>query len=117
MAVVSESMDSNVFGICETNDFSSYRLCNSIRCSQEDTDFFQLTLISILPCDPAVRVFLADAELRTQLNITVSKTTNNIPFLDPAMGSLNIRFERTSDMTAIGLGVSQNGTRGKPEWD
>ena len=106
-------MDPDVFGTCQTNDIdSSTPLCTSVRCYREDTNYFQLTVISILPCIPAVMVILADAELRTQLNITVSNTTNRIPLLDAEMGSLNIRFERTSNTSVVGLGVSQNGSPG-----
>ena len=81
-----------------------------MRCSREGSTSFQLSVISILPChspDPAVKVFIADSELQAQINVTISETTNAMPFLNSSLGSLNIRMEVNSAMTSIGLGVRQ----------
>ena len=98
-------MNPDIFGMCAVDDYSNN--CVNVRCSHEDMASFQLSVITILPCSfpPAVKVFLADSELQAQINVTVSKTTNGIPFLNTSLGSLNIRIEVNSAKTSIGLGV------------
>lgn len=99
-------MNPDIFGSCSIDQY-----CNNVRCTRDDTAVtaFQLSVITVYPCStyPTVRVFFADSELQAQINVTVNKTTNDIPFHTQDLGTLNITMEFDSAKTSFNLAVSQ----------
>lgn len=94
----------SIFGRCAIDD----DFCYNMRCTQESASPFQMFILTFFFCNepPAVRVFLADADLRAQIDVIVNKTTNGIPFRNSSLGTMNIRMEVDRLKTSIGFGVN-----------
>ncbi len=104
MRAIAQAAPAETFGVCIPDD----EYCTNVRCTRDDQQAFQLSVVSIFPCatPPAVRAFYADYELQAQIDSTITETTNNIPFRN-GIGTLDIRMEVNSAMTSIGLGVDE----------